>query len=72
MIYYELVKVTINTSGLAKVILDVLVQHHGLLNSIVSDRGSFVTSKFWISLCYLLRIKRKLSTTFHPQIDGKI
>lgn len=35
--HYELVKVTIDTSSIVKVIIDVVVWHHGLLDSIVSD-----------------------------------
>ena len=71
MMYYEPVKVIIDAPGLAKVILVVVVQHHGLPNSIVSDRGLFFTSKFWSSLCYFLGIKQRLSTTFHPETDGQ-
>ena len=71
MVYYEPVKVTIDALGLAEVILDVVVRHHGLPDSIVSDRGSLFTSKFWSSLCYFLGIKRRLSTAFHPQTDGQ-
>ena len=72
MIYYKLVKVTINVPGLTKVIIKVVVQYHGLSDSIVSDRGSVFTSKFWFSLCYFLKIKQKLSTAFYPKIDGQI
>ena len=71
MVHYELVKVTIDAPGLAKVILDVVVRHHGLPDSIVSDRGSLFISKFWLSLCYFLDIKRRLSTAFHPQTNGQ-
>ena len=71
MVYYEPVKVTINAPGLAEVIIDVVVRHHGLPDSIVSDRGSVFPSKFWSSLCYFLSIKRRLSTAFHPQTDGQ-
>ena len=46
MVHYKPVKVTIDALGLAKVILDVVVYHHGLLNSIVTNRGSIFTSKF--------------------------
>ena len=46
MVHYELVKVIIDTSGLVKVILDVVVWQHGLSNSIVSDRGSLFILKF--------------------------
>ena len=71
MVYYKYVKVIINAPGLANVILDVVVRHHGLPDSIVSDRGSFFTSKFWSSLCYFIDIKQRLSTAFYPQTDGQ-
>ena len=69
MVHYEPVKVTIDAPGLAEVIIDVVVRHHGLPDSIVTDRGLLFTLKFWSSLCYFLDIKQKLSTTFHPQTD---
>ncbi len=71
MVHYEPVQVTIDAPGLAEVIIDVVMRHHGLLDSIVSDRGSVFTSKFGSSLCYFLVIKRRLSTAFHPQTDGQ-
>ncbi len=71
MVHYEPVKVTIDALGLAEVIIDVVVRHHGVSESIVTDRGSLFISKFWSSLCYFLGIKRKLSIAFHPQIDGQ-
>ena len=71
MVHYKLVKVTLDASGLAKVILNVIVWHHGLPDLIVTDKGSLFTSKFWSSLCYFLGIKRRLSTAFHPQTDGQ-
>ena len=71
MVHYQPVQVTIDAPKLAEVILDVVVWHHGLPDSIVSDRGSVFTSKFWSSLCYFLSIKQQLSTTFHPQTDGQ-
>ena len=71
MVYYKLVKVTIDTPGLTKVILNVVVWHHGLPDPIVTDRDMLFISKFWSSLCYFLNIKRRLSTTFHSQIDSQ-
>ena len=71
MVHYEPVKVTIDAPGLAEVIIDVVVRHHGLPDSIVTNRGSLFTSKFWSSLCYFLGIKWRLSTAFHPQTDGQ-
>ena len=46
MVHYKPVKVTINAPGLAEVIIDVVVRHHGLPNSIVIDWGLLFTSKF--------------------------
>ena len=71
MVHYEPVQTTITAPTLAKVIFNIVVQHHGLPDSIVSDCGSVFTSKFWSSLCYFLSIKRRLSTTFHPHTDGQ-
>ena len=71
MVHYEPVKITINAPGLAEVIIDVVVRHHSLPDSIVTDRGSLFTSKFWSLLCYFLGIKRRLSTAFHLQTDGQ-
>ncbi len=71
MVYYEPVKVIIDALGLVEVILDVVIRHHGLPHSIVSDWGLVFTSKFWLSLCYFLGIKRRLSIVFHPQTDGQ-
>ena len=41
MVHYKPVKITLDAPGLAEVIIDVVVRHHGLLDSIVTNRGSF-------------------------------
>ena len=71
MVHYEPVKVTIDAPRLAEVILGVIVWHHGLQDSIVTDKGSLFISKFWLLLCYFLEVKRRLSTAFYPQTDGQ-
>ena len=72
MIHYKLVKVTIDVLRLNEVIIDVIVRHHELLDSIVTKWGLLLTSKFWLLLCYFLGIKKKLSIAFHAKIDGQI
>ena len=72
IVYYKPVKVTIDAPGLVEVIINVVIWHHGLPDSIMTDRGSLFTSKFWSSLCYFLRVKWRLLTVFYPQIDGQI
>ncbi len=71
MVHYKPVKVTINAPTLAEVIIEAVVQHHGLPDSIVSDQSSVFTSKFWFLFYYFLGIKRKLSIAFHLQTDGQ-
>ena len=71
MVNYKPVKITIDAPDLAKIILDIIIWHHGLLNSIMSNRSSVFISKFWSSLCYFLEIKQRLSTAFHPQINSQ-
>ena len=58
MVHYEPVKVTINALGLAEVIIDMVIQHYGLLNFIISDRRAIFISKFWSLFCYFLGIKK--------------
>ena len=70
IVHYEPVKVTINALGLAKVIFNIVVWHHSLLDLIVSNKGLLFTSKFWLLPCYFLGIKRRLSTAFHSQTDS--
>ena len=72
IVHYKPVKVTINTLGLAEVILNVVIRHHGLSDSILTDRSPLFTAKFWSSLCYFLGIKQRLSTAFYSQIDSQI
>ena len=58
MVHYEPVKVTIDAPGLAEVIINMVVRHHGVPESIIIDQGSLFRSKFWSSLCYFLGIKK--------------
>ena len=71
MVHYKSVKVTIDASGLAEVIIEMVVWHYGLPDSIFTNQGSLFTSKFWSSLCYFLGIKQRLLIAFHPQTDGQ-
>ena len=71
MVYYKPVKITIDAPGLTKIIIDVVVKHHGLSDSIVINRESLFTSKFWSLLYYFLGFKRKVFTTFYLQTDGQ-
>ena len=71
MVHYELVKITINVPRLAEIIINVVVGHHGLFDSLLTNKNSLFTLKFWSLLCYFFSIKCKLSTAFYPQTEGQ-
>lgn len=70
MIYYELVKTMIDIAGLIKIIINVVIKYHSLLELILSDRSSLFTPKFRFLLYYFFDIKQNLCTMFYLQIDG--
>ena len=72
MVYYQLVKIIINASELAEVIIDMIVHYYGLSDSIVPNKSSFFIVKFWSLLYYFFGIKHWLSIVFYAQIDSQI
>ena len=60
-----------NAEATAKMLLHNVWRKHGLLSSVVSDRGPQFVSAVWKSLCKVLRINAKLSTAFYPETDGQ-
>jgi hypothetical protein len=60
------IKTTYDMSHLAKEYVIEIVQLHGVLVSIISDRDPRFTSRFWQSLQVAMGTKLNFSTTFHP------
>ncbi len=71
MVYYKPVLTTLDADQLADILIEAVIKYHGLPDSIVTDRGSLLTTKFWSSLCYYLNIKRWLSIVFHTKLICK-
>ena len=65
------VKTTYGVAKYAQIYLDEIVRLHGVPVSIISDRGTQFTSRFWRALQEALGTRLDLSTTFHPQTDGQ-
>ena len=61
----------ITAEELGVVLIDEVFTRFGRPSSIVSDRGSLFTSRYWETFCHFLKVKRKLSTAFRPQTDGQ-
>ena len=59
----------ITADQLARLFVDNIFVLHGMPRSIVTDRDPKFTGKFWSSLCDIWKVKRRLSTAYHPQLD---
>src|SRR6266403_5338385 len=55
----------------ASMFFNTVVKHHGVPRSIVSDRDTRFTSRFWTSLMTTMGVQLKMSTSHHPQTDGQ-
>ena len=67
IVYYELVKVTINAPSLVEKIINIVIYHYRVLKLFITDCGLLFISKFYFLLCYFSEIK-KSPTSFYPQI----
>ncbi|KAH0775084.1 hypothetical protein KY290_012221 [Solanum tuberosum] len=65
------VKVSYSVEDYAKLYIKEIVKLHGAPLSVISDRGAQFTSHFWRSFQSGLGTQVKLSTAFHPQMDGQ-
>ena len=68
-LYLPIVK-TITITKLINLFLDKVVRHFITPRGIISNYSSIFTSKFWLELYFAIKIKRRLSIAFYPQIDG--
>nr|GEU44284.1 putative reverse transcriptase domain-containing protein [Tanacetum cinerariifolium] len=56
---------------LAKLYLNEIVARHGMQISIISNRDSRFTSRFWQLMQEALATRLDMSMAYHPQIDGQ-
>jgi len=61
-----------SAEGLVRLFRDNVWKLHGLLKSVVSDRGPQFVAELTKKLNKILGIKIRLSIVFHPQTDGQI
>nr|GFA99579.1 reverse transcriptase domain-containing protein [Tanacetum cinerariifolium] len=56
---------------LARLYLNEIVARHGVPISIISDRDSHFTSRFWQTMQQALGTKLEMSMAYHPQTDSQ-
>ena len=59
-----------SSTRVARLLVDTVVKHHGVPESIVCDRDPKFSSGFMVDLMKILRTKMNMSTAYHPQSDG--
>jgi hypothetical protein len=62
---------TINADETMKLYIDNVFIQFGLPDTIISDRGPQFVSKVFNGIFEAIGVKHKMSTVFHPQMDGQ-
>ena len=62
----------ISSEETAEVVMREVFRHHGLPDTIISDRGPQYVSIFWKHLFKKLKVTHNLSSGYHPQTDGQV
>ncbi|KAH0656975.1 hypothetical protein KY285_031857 [Solanum tuberosum] len=65
------IKTTHSAEDYVRLFIQEVVRLHGVLVSIISNRGAQFTAQFWKSFQKGLGSKVNLSTAFHPQTNGQ-
>ncbi|GJT67188.1 putative reverse transcriptase domain-containing protein [Tanacetum coccineum] len=64
-------RATDSMETLTRLYIKEIVSRHGVPISIISDRDSHFTSRFWQSLQNVLGTQLDMSTAYHPETDGQ-
>ncbi|GKB33926.1 reverse transcriptase domain-containing protein [Tanacetum coccineum] len=64
-------RATDSMETLTRLYIKEIVSRHGVPISIISDRDSHFTSRFWRSLQNALGTQLDMSTTYHPETEGQ-
>ncbi|GKD49766.1 putative reverse transcriptase domain-containing protein [Tanacetum coccineum] len=65
------IRATDSMETLTRLYIKEIVSRHGVPISIISDRDSHFTSRFWQSLQNALGTQLDMSTAYHPETDGQ-
>ncbi|XP_052725984.1 uncharacterized protein LOC128194426 [Vigna angularis] len=69
--HFLAVNLKMSMTNLAKLYIQEIVRLHGVPSSIISDRDTRFTSRFWQSLQGELGSRLQMSSAYHPQTDDQ-
>ena len=61
---------SIFTPAVATAFIERYVPYHGFLKAIINNKGTQFTNAVWAIIYKALGIKRRLSSAYHPEMDG--
>nr|GEX05344.1 reverse transcriptase domain-containing protein [Tanacetum cinerariifolium] len=67
--HFILTRATDSMETLTRFYIKEIISRHGVLISVISERDSHFTSRFWQSLQSALDTQLDMSTTYHPETD---
>jgi len=70
MVHLVPIHTTYMAKQVAELIFDNVYKLHGLPKAIISNRDVLFTCGFWTHLHKLIGIKQKMSSAYHPEMDG--
>jgi hypothetical protein len=65
MALYIIVEKIWKAEDLVDAFIDRVISQFGTPKGIVSNRGSLFISRMWVEICIVIKLQRRLSTTFH-------
>jgi len=69
-IHLGMLKTHFTANTIAILFMDIVGKIHGMPRSLVLDRDPLFISHFWQELFQLNSTKIRMSSTYHPQMDG--
>ncbi|GKC30489.1 ty3-gypsy retrotransposon protein [Tanacetum coccineum] len=67
--HFGVLPTSFNAPKVAELFLEIVIKHHGVPKTIVSDRDPFFVSNFWKQIFELSGTKLNHSTAYHSQTD---
>ena len=72
MMRYFSTTFNIDASELTEFFINMILKDYSSSKSLITNHKFLFTSSYWLLFCYQLKIKWKLNTAFHSQIDDQI